>query len=522
MVEYRTSLYIAKISFITMPSRASVRKSVWEALKELEFGENTKFLENTQNIVHNNTLISFRVRELPEEGIYLLSFFPCGENTSLWRKIENIKATQDTLNFCDLIGDQLSVIVEEGIIHFSRQFLRDSETIDISDWEVSFMAISPPEKEQLSDFLQKVRETNYEHVLKKVPKGKSFLLFTQTYLKEGEIIEILKILLRKFGRISGPKSLITAREFGERFSDKANTAFIFVEKRGMLEAWYKALKIFFDSQRIATQYIVDNTITQKITSWAGVRANLILEIMTKLGSNPVILRPPEEIVDTNGFLCLSSIESATRRLFGALFMYSKGGLEVEEEVQIYQDIEFHIREGSLEIPSDKVDVLSEKISKLIGKEMKIDILLTIEWNKESLRKLIEKLKKNGIHTNRVYYVSSKTSRYVDSYLLDGHMRSNTHPFLKVGRKVAFLKSSTDIRIYANLSSLFIKLVWPSDGEIKLEDLEKMLWLVKKRIYRIQEFFVLKIPEPIHVFKNVRNMYLGEFKEKLTIPLRLLI
>ncbi|MBS7646221.1 hypothetical protein KEJ24_00055 [Candidatus Bathyarchaeota archaeon] len=88
--------------------------------------------------------------------------------------------------------------------------------------------------------------------------------------------------------------------------------------------------------------------------------------------------------------------------------------------------------------------------------------------------------------------------------------------------MAFLKPSTDIRIYANLSSLFIKLMWPEDGKIEEKDLEKILWLVKKRIYRIQEYHVLKIPEPVLVFKHVRTMYLGEIKEKLTIPLRLLI
>lgn len=522
MVEFKTSLYIAKINFVSMPTRASLKKGVWKALKDLEFAGNTQFLENTQSIVHNNTLIGFKIRDLPEEKIYLLSFFPCAENTSLWRKTQNFRAMQDTLNLCDLIGDRLSVITEEGIVHFSRQYLKSSESIDISDWDVSFMAISPPEKEKLGDFLRKVQESNYEYALEKIPKERRFIIFTQTYLGNGEIIDILKICLKKFGRINGPKSLITAREFGETFSDKANTAFIFVEKKGMLEAVYRTLKIFFDSQGIATQYIVDDTITKKIARLAGVKANLLLEIMTKLGSNPIILRPPEEIIDTDGFLCLSSIESATRRLFGALFMYSRGGLKIEEQVHIYQDVDFHIREGSLEIPLDKVGILSEKISKLVGKNMKIDILLTMEWNMESLRKLIENLRENGIHTNRVYYVSSKTSRYVDNYLLDNNMRSLSHPFLKVGKKGAFLKSSTDVRIYANLSSLFIKLLWPSDAEIEDADLEKILWLVKKRIYRIQEFFVLKIPEPIHVFKNVKNMYLGEFREKLIIPLRLLI
>ncbi|MEM3785772.1 MAG: hypothetical protein QXZ59_00130, partial [Nitrososphaeria archaeon] len=285
--------------------------------------------------------------------------------------------------------------------------------------------------------------------------------------------------------------------------------------------WYKNLKIFFDSNRVATQYVMDKTIYDKIKR-PGIQSNLILEVMTKLGLKPIQLRPPENIIDSDGFLCLSSIESATRRLFGALFTYAKEGLEIEEEVQIYQDVEFSIHEGILEIPTEKIGLLSEKISKLIGRKLTIDILLTMEWNKDSLKSLIEDLKRNGIKTNRVYYVSSKTSRYIDSCWAEGLRYGCLHPYLIIGNTVAFLKPSTDIRIYANLSSLFIKLMWPEDGKIEEKDLEKILWLVKKRIYRIQEYHVLKIPEPILIFKHVRTMYLGEIKEKLTIPLRLLI
>jgi hypothetical protein len=519
---YRTSLYFAKSDLPTIPPKASVRKGIWEALKQIKTTEDIKFVETAQNIVYNDTLIAFSVREIPEESYYLVSFFPYGENVALWTKRDSMKAMRDVIEFCDIIGNKVSIVVEEGILHFSRRYLDAKQGIDISDWEVSFPAVKPPEKESLSTVLENAANTHYKYVLEKVPKGKNFMIFTQTYLGDMKPIEILKIFLKDFGRTLGPKSLITARELGEKFSDKENSAFIFVENEKLLESWYRSLKVFFDSQRIATQYIMDTTIQQKLTRFYGVRANLILEIMTKLGVKPIQLRPPEEIIDSDGFLCLSSIESATRRLFGALFTYSKEGLEIEEEVQIYPDIEFSVHEETLEIPSDKVDLLSEKISKLIGRKITIDVLLTMEWNRDSLRKLIENLKKYGIKTNRVYYVSSKTSRYVDSCLIDGYYQKCVHPYLMIGNKVAFLKSSTDVRIYANLSSIFIKLMWPEDGKIELKDLEKILWLVKKRMYRIQEFYVLKIPEPIHVFKNVRTMYLGEIKEKLTIPLRLLI
>ena len=523
MNRYKTSLYVAEIWSTAIPLKVNVRKGVWKTLKELKLNEKTKFIENTQNIVYKNTLIGFKVRDLPEERKYLLSFFPYGQNKSRWGKERSKKAVQDILDFCNLVGDKISIITREGNLDFYRQYLSDDKCIDISEWEVSFKSANLQQKEKLSDFLWKTSNTRFEYIFKITPTGKSFCIFTKTFLNERRVVNKLKDFLKKFGKVIGPRSLIVVKEQGETLTDKQNTAFIFVETKNILKNFYYNLKIFFDNKRIATQSIFDETITKKMKKYPGVRANLILEIMTKLGSSPVVLKAPEEIVDTEGFLCLSNIESTTRRLFGALFMYLKEGLEVKEEVQIYQDIEFYKHDGTLEIPSDKIDILSKKISQLIGKRMIIDIILTMEWSKESLVKLINNLAKNGIKTNRVYYVSSKTSRYVDDYLTTKkNIRGYTHPYLKVSKKVAFLKSSTDIRIYANLSSLFIKLEWPKNAEINLKDLKKILWLVKKRTYRIQEFYVLKIPEPIQIFQNVRNMYLGEFKETLTIPLRLLI
>ncbi|MBS7646220.1 hypothetical protein KEJ24_00050 [Candidatus Bathyarchaeota archaeon] len=370
MSSYKTSLYVSKVELPIFPTRASVRKGVWESLKEIKLSENVqesiKFIEKTQNVIFNDTIIAFSVREIPEEKYYLVSFFPYGENTSIWTKRDNIKAMNDVINFCDVLGNELDVIVEEGILHFNRQYLDSKHVIDISDWDVSFSSINPPEKRDLKSVLEELRRSGYNYVIEKVPKGKNFQIFTQTYLRDRGPIELLKQFLRRFGKVEGPKSLITARELGEKIYDKENTIFIFVENEKMLEAWYKNLKIFFDSNRIATQYVMDRTIYEKI-KLPGIQANFILEVMTKLGLKPIQLRPPENIIDSDGFLCLSSIESTTRRLFGALFTYAKEGLEIEEEVQIYQDVEFSIHEGTLEIPAKDIGLLSEKISKLIGK-----------------------------------------------------------------------------------------------------------------------------------------------------------
>lgn len=265
----------------------------------------------------------------------------------------------------------------------------------------------------------------------------------------------------------------------------------------------------------------DATITDKM-KYPGVKANLLLEILTKMGRPPVVLQAPEEMFINDGFLCLSDITSTPRKLFGALFTYSKQGLNVKGEVQIYPDIEFEATEDYIDITEKNIDLLAKKVNALMGgRSLKIDILLTKSWKQENVQRLVKALAENNTETERAYYLSSRTSQFVDDYF-ESNEKSLRHPYLVLGEKMGFLRTSTDIRFYPHLFSYYVELVWPKDEKLKREDLEKILWLVKKRIYRIQEFYVLKRAEPICIFNNVRKMYIGNIEERLSIPLRLLI
>jgi hypothetical protein len=197
---------------------------------------------------------------------------------------------------------------------------------------------------------------------------------------------------------------------------------------------------------------------------------------------------------------------------------------LREDVQIYNNIRFkNPNKFSIEIDNENVDLLAENVYGLIGGRNNIDILLTKRWKNESINRLIDLLERNNIRVKKVYYISSRTSRFVDEYLLDNrNFRSLVHPYLIINKKIAFLKVCTEIRIFQNLFSLFIELQYPAQGELKQEDLEKILWLTKKRIYRIQEFSLLKVPEPLYVFNNLRKMYIGKINTRNSIPLRLLI
>jgi len=520
---YRTSLYVASIVSEFVPPRVDVRGAVWNYLKKVAAEKELKIIEGEkmQNIVFNGTAMGFRVKDAPRDRLYLLSIRPVGENVRNWRKNDNRDAAKKALDFCDTLGPIIAVGLQGESLVFERASYSQDEMIDVSEWEVSCPCKRPATKENLRDFIRKTGGTRYENVYQRIPEDNEFHIFTDTYIQGGDPLTQLKSVLRDYGEVFGPRSLEISKEFGQKFRRDRKSAFIFLENGEMLEKCYKALKIFFDSNGIPTQYVNDATITDKM-KYPGVKANLLLEILTKMGRPPVVLQAPEEMFINDGFLCLSDITSTPRKLFGALFTYSKQGLNVKGEVQIYPDIEFEATEDYIDITEKNIDLLAKKVNALMGgRSLKIDILLTKSWKQENVQRLVKALAENNTETERAYYLSSRTSQFVDDYF-ESNEKSLRHPYLVLGEKMGFLRTSTDIRFYPHLFSYYVELVWPEDEKLKREDLEKILWLVKKRIYRIQEFYVLKRAEPVYIFNNVRKMYIANIKESLSIPLRLLI
>lgn len=520
---YETSLYIASLTSSHVPTRHEVREAMSRLLQEMEENRNIllKMEGNDLVAIFNGTLISFRVNDATKDRIYLLTFWPRKRKTQAWYQRDCEDSQRNVLDFCDLLGNEFQLILSGNIYEFKRVAYAEDKMLDISSWEVDYPCENLPRRETLQDLMSVQPMIRYENVCEHIPKDTTFHIFTRTYLSGGNPLLQLQDTLRGYGSISNPRSLDIAKEFSEKLARKAGCALIFLETKELLSQSRNSLKAFFSSNNLPSQFILDRTITDKITR-GGIKANLLLEILTKMGRPPIVLQAPEEVCVNGGFLCLSDIENATKKLFGALFTYSNQGLEVKAEVQIYADIDYIAKNWEIEIPDDSIDLLARKASTLFGGvPFEIDILFTKEWSLQKIHRLVSSLKNENIETERAYYLSSCTSRFVDEYL-EGNRRSLKHPYVILGPKTGFLKTATEIRLFPHLFSNYVKLVWPEDGILNSNDLEKVLWLVKKRIYRIQEFYTLKIPEPMQIFKDMKNMYLGEIKEKLTIPLNLMI
>jgi hypothetical protein len=519
--KYDTTLYVASIYDEAIPTRHEVRHDVWNHVREVSKQNALDIVEERQIVSNEVTEISFTVMDVPTEKVFLLSFQP-GDSIPLG-KTASENAAKNVLAFCDILGSEIRTSGKSNL-RFKRKHLSNQDRIHISEWKVTCPFTKPPSMNTLMKF---VSHSLYENVFQTIPREIQFHVFSQTYSKDSEQFRKLRENIGVYGKVLGPKSILTAKEFCVSIADRdrEKAMFVFLEDTEILKKYYSRDKFFFDNNHIPTQYVSANTVESKLGFFRVVDANLILEMMTKMGKQPIVLNIPEGILTNDGFLCLSDIPSVSQKLFGAIFTYSKQRPQrVQEDVQIYNDIKFETPKSySLEIDEDNIILLADKIKALVGRRINLDILLTRRWKKENFEKLVESLHENSIVTKRAYYVSSKTARFVDSYLLDPtNYKSLCHPYLIIGDKLGFLKTCTDTRIYPNLFSLFVEIIYPSNSCLSQNDLEKLLWLSKKRLYRIQEFYVLKNLEPIYVFKNLKKMYLTNIGSRLTIPLRLLI
>lgn len=518
---YKTTLYVAELADKTVPTREDVRKELWKYMKQANSSGLLNYDDEKELISYNGKEIGYRVMDAITANAYLLAFRPYGKVAG-WGKA-SVSSSQNVLDFCDLLGSVIQIPTNPEL-SFKRRVFAYNDRIDISEWTVLCPYDNLHKKTDLIKFRS---SSNYESSLSAVPRNSEMHIFTDTYFKGAGPCQALRETLSVYGKVFGPYKIAQARMAASRISPRAkkDTIFVFLENDEGLDKYYETDKIFFDSNLTPTQYVSTGTVEEKLSRYQGVNANLILEMLTKMGRQPVVLQAPEEIFANDGFLCLSDIETVSDRLFGAIFTYAKQGLEMlREDVQIYDNIRFRIPNTySIEIDDENIGLLADYVYGLVGGRNNIDILLTKRWKYESIIKLIDLLSRNNIRTKRVYYISSRTSRFVDEYLLDNrNFRSLIHPYLIINKKIAFLKACTEIRIFQNLFSLFVELQYPKQEELTQEDLEKLLWLAKKRIYRIQEFSMLKVPEPLYVFSNLRKIYIGKTGTRNTIPLRLLI
>lgn len=516
---YKTSLYFATVpENVKIPTPKDIRNALIKYIESRKDKLNVNIDESLETICFKNTTIDFRVRILPSDKKILIAFKPTGRDISKWKGEKVKSAVVETVEFCDILDENFDIIVKNVPLEFNRVYLQDEvfanfkvedgfhgKTYDYEYFEKNKYSLSSRIFQKLPELLKdKIAWIFCDPQVEKV--GKELEQFIRRYLGCKVLGPILSV-----GLLEEHTQTIIKDRSEEKY-------IVFIVGTRIIEEFYKRKKIWLNQHRIANQFIRPQTV-QKL-KLMGVRCNFLIEISKKIGIKTFRLLPPKNLGNV-AFLCLSDIKSGIEKLFGILVSYSsETAREKEEKLYIYKDIPF--RSSKFEIWFDKKEAivnLGEKILTLgLPSDFSIDIILTKEWRKDDLKELLNILQRNGVAVNSVYYISSRTSRFVSKHLLEQDVQG--YPIVSFGTS-GFIFPVNKIRIYPTLFPLYIQLYYP-DRNLEKNDFLKILWLVKRRIYRVQELEVIKLPELMYIFSGVRKLWLPEIEATLEIPLRLLI
>lgn len=503
-----------------IPHFKDVYPNIQDFFKEQLGTSNVLFNENNRILKYKGSQMTFYLYFSPLVRRYFLCIFP----KNVWRyayKNQLIPALNTAVDFFNSLPDSFQV----NNISFNKSNVTDA--IDISDWTFTTTPeITERKITTLSNF-RGIKSVCSELFHQITVLDKTLLVIDVCNYKYKSFIKQLESNLTPFfaGGVEVFEGCSTIMEQIENRVDKDKLFVLFVGTKPVVDRVYTKYKHYFINNHIPSQFIGSDENIEQILKWGF--QNLVLEILKKANKKDTISLDLPGIDDIDGYLCLSDVfaskEAESLKLFGLTLSFS-GDNSTEEWLEIYDDINYSTNYDDIKFNESDLSVLSEKISALSNLNGKtIDIFVTKRWSHYNINFLINSLEKNGISTRKVYYISQKSNRFVFSSLPNEDAYLFKHPFILWDERVASIQTNSRMQIYGTMFPIYIELMNPNRSNVLTEDdLERIVWLVKKRIYRIANFFNLKVPEQVSLMHKANKLRLKNISGRMKISVHTLI
>jgi hypothetical protein len=476
--------------------------------------ENNLYYNGDKELKFNNTIITFYLSYSPKIHRYFLCFLP----KNVWEyalKKELLVAFNDTI----ACFKKLPSSIQLGKMSFSKPSI--SNHIDISDW--SFTTNPDVGKNKISQiqFAEIRRIGNIIYSKKNGSIDKRLLI-----IDNGGLLHVSKRnkIREKFAPLFIDSEIIQCDEcILERIdkrTDVGNLFVIFFGSKKSIDESYRRYKQYFISKGIPSQFIslekVDN-----ILQWGF--ENLLFEILKKAQEEDSISLDPVLPSNVDALLCLSDINTLqNNKVFGISIALTGIGA-TSEWLEVYNDVNYETKYEEITFQREELTKLGNKIEALSNLQGKIiDVFVTKRWQAKDVGHLSKVLEKYNITIRKFLYVGSKANRFLFSSLSDESM-PYTHPYILWDKRAASIQTNSKIQLYGTMFPIYIELLNPwSNEELTEEDLKMILWLVKKRIYRIANFYNLKVPELLSMFEEAKKLNLIDISGKMRINLHTII
>lgn len=400
------------------------------------------------------------------------------------------------------IGVHFEINVEGSSIKFEAFAYGKEDKIDISKWEVNF-------SETTIDYEK--YGTNVNKILNKLKQMKPFnfrvIDLTSNGSNKNKIAQIISELEKYGNKSSTQYGQPDYKDIAKLPKDIKTVNLILIDDKDTNA--YKSSKAFFLPQNLPFQHIIVNG---QFTSNSYAKNMAIMEIYKKSYTHDLYLIPDHfKNEKLAGFIYLDahrldlSAGGQGKNIFFVSYIMSMNVDYLDEFVSFTEGIDVSSERFHMNI-SD-VDKASEYIIKsdTLQKNNKsnpfyYNIVLTKELNKKNMNGLINALKDRGMNINRVYYVSNSNLGFVDNFL---YKKGNDIeiPYKIIGSNIAVIKVATKAQLFPQLFSTFVKLLYPENEDITKADIKNIVWLSKKRLYRIHSVNHMTRIEPVVIKQN---------------------
>lgn len=469
-----------------------------------------------KEITSNGCSIEYRLYYSSVVKRYILSFTP----KNIWKyakKSELETAFVKTMDFVNSLNKEVSLMG----INFQRYEPSAIETINIADWGFSLLndtklrTLSNINYSSMSELASEVYASNQEKIDLQllIVDGSSQI---RDIIKAGQLKKKVKAMFKKTPEVVGVSDNLL--ELISQRQDRDNLFLLYIGEESDVEKNYKSFKNYLLSHGIPSQFMSINMLDNKLK--CGL-INLIFEVIKKSSIEPIQLDPRTEI-DVDGFLCLSDISSTNGKYFGVSIEFTGGNVITDDYLEMYTDINYESKYQKINFGEGQLSKLASKLSALStlnGK--KIDLFLTKKWSGKDVSYFLERLKELNIHIRKCMYVSQKTNRFLfDKFYLEEN-RLN-HPYIIIDGALGSIQTNTEIKNYGTMYPIHIEMMNAWDHDLTEKDMIRILWLVKKRIYRLKNFFGLKLPENIALFSDVQGLQIESITGVLKIKVNHLL
>ena len=462
----------------------------------------------------------WRIKIIPERfGIHkrlFLVFSPefKSRKTLSQEEVANV-ALRDIGYIRDRIGQEIEVSVGGVIIKFIGFSYSQERKISIDKWSINFDRYNMI---TYKDFINKPSS-----ILQFLRNRKTFefriVNLTNRELNDNIIGNIVS-LLEKYGNNqnlyynrSNYKSINTLKNASNVIN------IIFIDRKydpNFKRNYYESRKFFLENN-IPFQHI---DISGNISNNSFAQDMMVLEIYKKIHAQDFYLSPDHfNLEPIAGFIYIDTQSYANYLIVS--YVFSQNLNYFEEKMLRIDNIEVYAERDYFNIfdvdkAADSIISGNEVVMKYSNSGSYFNIIVTRQLNHKSTLSLVDALDKRGIKINRVYYVSNHRLRFADNknYYDSNH---NEHYYKIIGKNMAVIKIATGSFLFPQLFSTFVKVSYPPDAEITLNDIKNIIWLSKKRIYRAYSLKNITLPEPV-IIKRKNEEFIKDIGNSINLNL----